>query len=79
MSKSALQEKDIKHGMTVRTWSLEPEGFTEWEVLERGPQNGQWWLHRWTPEGEWQTICSHRYNFEKVGDGSRAEQQLALV
>lgn len=69
-----LQEKDIKHGMKVRTWSLEPDGFTEWEVLDRAPQPGQWWLHRWDENGEWQTTCCHRYNFSAV-----EEQQPALV
>lgn len=69
-----LQEKDIKYGMKVRTWSLEPDGFTEWEVLDRAPKAGQWWLHRWDENGEWRVTCCHRYNFSAV-----EEQQPVLV
>lgn len=81
MNKEKLAEKDVKHGMAVRTWDpLAPSGFTEWEVLDRGPQPGQWWLHRRDSEGNWKTACVHRYNFEKVSDGSRTEhRQLASV
>ena len=70
-----MNEKDVKHGMAVRTWNPHtPDGFTEWEVLDRAPQPGQWWLHRRDEEGNWKVTCVHRNNFEPA-----PARQLASV
>ena len=72
-----LKDSEIKPGMLVRCGDTGSD--TEWEVLDRAPKPGQWWLHRWDENGEWQTTCSHRYSMAIVGEGSRAEHQLASV
>lgn len=75
--KEPLKDSDIKHGMAIKCGSFGSE--TVWEVLDRAPQPGQWWIHRRDEFGGWKCIAVHRYEIQIVGDGSRTEHQLALM
>lgn len=72
-----LKDSEIKPGMEVKCPAFGSQ--TIWTVLDKAPMAGQWWLHRWTEEGEWKSIAVNRYEIQIVCEGSRKEEQLQLV
>lgn len=57
----AIATADMKHGMTVTTHS------GEWEVLDKHPLAGNWWLHRWNA-GVWETDYCHERGMDAVSE-----------
>lgn len=52
--------KDVRRGMKVRIGRHTNDSPTAvWIVLDRHPDKGHWWLHRWDA-GQWQST-SARY------------------
>lgn len=68
----ALAAKDIKHGMLV-VGHPETHAPGQWEVLDRHPDRGYWWLHRRNANGDWETSYSHQDDLHRVASGSRHE------
>ena len=62
-----IATSDMRHGMKV---SIPDNG--EWEVLDRTPRAGQWWLHRWTEAGQWETTEAHESYMTAVSELSPA-------
>lgn len=69
-----MKDKDVKYGMQVRTWNPNDPDGTVWEVLDRAPLPGRWWLHRRDEEGKWKVASYHRNDFAAMED-----RQPALV
>lgn len=65
----ALAAKDIKHGMLVVVRGIEGQ----WEVLDKHPKIGSWWLHRRNAAGDWETTYESQNYLHRVADGSRHE------
>ena len=68
----ALKAADIKPGMAV-VCNLSGDSAGQWELLDKHPNRGWWWLHRWTRDGEWETTSEHQDYLHRVADGSRHE------
>lgn len=52
----SIATQDMKHGMPV---TIDGDDTTIWDVLDRSPRAGEWWLHRW--EGDvWHTKEVHQ-------------------
>lgn len=52
----------ITRGMHVE---IKNEGTDVWTVLDRHPQRGCWWLHRWV-DGKWSTTHAHYSQLNQV-------------
>lgn len=76
-SEKRLTDADIKPGMEIKCPAFGSQ--TVWTVLDKAPLPEQWWLHRWTEEGEWKCIAVNRHEIEIVSEGSRIPEQLTLV
>lgn len=68
----AIATSDMKHGMQVTVNSDRV-----WEVLDRHPLPGNWWLHRWNAEGEWETTYNHENSMTAVSELSPAVTETA--
>jgi hypothetical protein len=70
----ALTAAQVKPGMLVVG---HPETFAhgQWEVLDKHPDRGYWWLHRRNASGDWETTYSHQNNLHRVASGSRHEYE----
>ena len=70
----ALAASEIKHGMIVAARGVAGQ----WEVLDRRPRAGYYWLHRWNGS-EWEATYEHQRDLHRVADGSRHEyEQMEL-
>lgn len=72
-----LKDSEIKPGMLVRAGSAGSE--IVWTVLDKAPQPGHWWLHRYDEFGEWKATSYHRYELGIVSEEVTELQQPALV
>ena len=52
------------YGMTV-VFKGETDG-VQWQVLDRHPTRGHWWLHRRDPLGAWVTTFARYSQLEQV-------------
>lgn len=61
-----IASMDMRHGMRVAF------NGKEWDVLDRHPRAGSWWLHRWHGE-QWETTHAHETELDAADTAALSE------